>query len=43
MEFPFGASTKADEFIQKFLEKYGPDELKKIVKKNFANYKKLEK
>ncbi len=43
MEFPFGAGVKADEFIIKFRDKYGEEELEKIVKKNFANYKKLEK
>ena len=43
MSIPFGAGTKADEFIQEFREKYGGEELEKLVKKNFANYKKLEK
>ena len=41
MTFPFGASSKVDEFAKMFLEKYGLEELDKIVKKNFANYKKL--
>ena len=43
MSIPFGAGTKADEFIQEFREKYGGEELEKLVKKNFSNYKKLEK
>ena len=41
MEFPFGAGSKVDEFAKKFLEKYGKEELDKLVKQNFANYKKL--
>ena len=41
MEFPFGATSKADEFAKKFLEKYGKEEFDKIVKKNFKNYKNL--
>ena len=43
MSFPFGAGTKADEFAVKFIEKYGLEELKKIAKTNFANFKKLSK
>ena len=43
MSIPFGAGTKADEFVQEFLQKYGEDELEKLVKKNFNNYKKLKK
>ena len=43
MDIPFGAGTKADEFIVKFREAYGGEELEKLVKKNFDNYKKLEK
>lgn len=39
MEFPFGASKKADEFAKKFIEKYGVCEFDKIAKKNFANYR----
>lgn len=38
---PFGASSKVNEFAKKFLSKYGEDELNKIAKKNFANYKQL--
>lgn len=41
MKIPFGASSKVDEFAKKFIKRYGLDELNKIVKKNFANYKKI--
>ena len=41
MEIPFGASKKVDTFVAKFIEKYGLEELTKIAKTNFANYKKL--
>ena len=41
LEFPFGAGSKVDEFAKEFLAKYGKEELDKLVKKNFANYKKL--
>ena len=41
MEFPFGAGSKVDEFAKEFLARYGKEELDKLVKKNFANYKKL--
>ena len=43
LEIPYGASKKVTEFAKKFVEKYGFDELDKIVKKNFANYKELTK
>ena len=39
MRFPFGASSKADEFSKKFIDKFGLKEFEKICKKNFANYK----
>ena len=39
MTFPFGASSKADEFSKKFIDKFGLKEFEKICKKNFANYK----
>ena len=39
MSIPFGAASKADEFAKKFAAKYGVDELKKIAKINFANFK----
>ena len=38
MTFPFGASSKADEFSKEFIKKYGLKEFDKICKKNFANY-----
>lgn len=38
LEFPFGAGKKADEFKKVLLEKVGPDEYTKLVKKNFKNY-----
>ena len=43
LEIPYGASGKVTEFAKKFVKKYGFDELDKIVKKNFANYKELTK
>ena len=39
MTFPCGASTKVNDFAKKFVTKYGLDELKKIAKINFANFK----
>ena len=42
MIFPFGASKSADEFAQKFIAKYGKEELSKLVKQNFANYRKID-
>ncbi|MCR5505387.1 MAG: ribonuclease HIII [Bacilli bacterium] len=41
MEFPFGASSKANEFAMAFIEKYGIKEFDKIAKKNFANYREV--
>lgn len=41
MTFPYGASTVVDDFIQEFIKKYGKEELIKVCKKNFKNYKKL--
>lgn len=43
MEIPYGASKKVTEFARKFIEKYGINELEKVVKKNFVNYKDLAK
>lgn len=43
MDIPYGASKKVTEFAKKFVKKYGYDELDKVVKKNFANYKDLTK
>ena len=42
MDIPFGAGEDVNSFAKEFVEKYGKDELDKIVKKNFANYKKLD-
>lgn len=41
MSFPYGASTVVDDFTQEFIKKYGKEELIKVCKKNFKNYKKL--
>jgi len=41
MDIPFGASEEVDRFIQAFIAKYGQDELKKVAKLNFANFKKI--
>ena len=43
MEIPYGASKKVTEFAKKFVEKHGINELDKVVKKNFVNYKDLTK
>ena len=43
MEIPYGASKKVTEFAKKFVEKYGIEELEKIVKKNFVNFTDLTK
>ena len=43
VEIPYGASKKVTEFAKEFLEKFGIEELNKVVKKNFANYKELTK
>lgn len=42
MEFPFGAGKKADEFLNKFKEKYGLEELINISKSNFSNLKDIK-
>lgn len=41
MTFPFGASSKVNEFSKKFVKKYGLEEFKKIAKLHFANFKEL--
>ena len=41
MAIPFGAASKANEFSEKFIKKFGLTEFDKICKKNFANYKEL--
>ena len=41
MKLPLGASNEVDKFAKDFLRRYGKDELDKIVKKNFKNYKAL--
>ena len=41
MKIPFGAATKANEFSEKFIKKFGQAEFDKICKQNFANYKEL--
>lgn len=38
IKFPFGASSKVDDFASKFIKKFGIKEFNKIAKKNFANY-----
>lgn len=40
LKFPFGAGKQADEFKKVLLEKVGPIEFDKLVKKNFKNYSK---
>lgn len=41
LEFPHGSSLKVDAFAEKFVEKYGLEEIKKVAKTNFINYKRL--
>ena len=43
VEIPYGASKRVTEFARKFVEKFGYEELDKIVKKNFINYRELTK
>ena len=40
-DIPFGASNKVNDFAKKFVAKYGVDELNKIAKINFANYREI--
>ena len=41
VDFPFGASSKVDEFAADFVKEHGEDALKDVAKTNFANMKKL--
>ncbi len=41
MRFPFGAGEAVDKFAKEFIEKFGVEEIKKVAKCNFANFKKL--
>lgn len=41
MDIPFGAGKKADEALYKFIEKFGVEEAKKVVKTTFENFKKI--
>ena len=41
VEIPYGASKIVDDFALNFKNKYGLEELKKITKTNFKNFKKL--
>ena len=41
MPFPKGASLKVDEFAASFIQKYSKEELYKVCKTNFVNYKKI--
>ena len=40
-KIPLGASKEVDEFAKRYLEKYGLEELKKICKVSFKNFKQL--
>jgi DNA-binding transcriptional MerR regulator len=42
VKFPFGASAAVTKFAKQFAKKFGKDELKKVAKLNFANYKEIE-
>ncbi|MCQ2799959.1 MAG: ribonuclease HIII [Bacilli bacterium] len=41
MTFPLGAGEAVDEFAKEFVARFGIEELKKVAKTNFANFKKL--
>lgn len=41
MEFPKGANKGVDEFAKEFINKYSLEEIKKVCKTNFSNYKNL--
>lgn len=40
-KFPFGASAKVDVFTQSFIDRFGKEEMNKVAKINFANYKRI--
>jgi ribonuclease HIII len=40
-QFPFGASAKVDAFAQFFIDRFGKEEMNKVAKINFANYKRI--
>lgn len=42
MDFPYGAGSSVDDFIIKFVDKYGENELKKVAKLSWGNYKKYK-
>lgn len=42
VKIPLGAGKEVDEFSKKFVDKYGINELKKICKVSFKNYKNIE-
>ena len=42
VKIPLGAGKKVDEFAKKFVKTFGKEELNKVVKMNFANYKNLD-
>lgn len=42
VKIPLGAGQKVTDFAQRFVELFGLDELNKICKKHFANYKKIQ-
>ncbi|MCD8204785.1 MAG: ribonuclease HIII [Coprobacillus sp.] len=41
MSFPTGGGSDVDEFQKQFVNKYGKEELEKIAKTSFANFKKI--
>lgn len=43
IKLPYGASGRVTNFARDFLKKYGEEELAKVAKISFANYKKLTK
>ncbi|MDY4849592.1 MAG: ribonuclease HIII [Bacilli bacterium] len=43
LSFPLGAGKKADEFLNMLLDKYPLEEIEKLLKNNFANYKRIKK